>query len=168
VRKLIAIALMLVLVITLFAVYTPNAAHVEADESPTVFESIFIETPAGGHPLSKGEVRVSADGTVRIEIEGAADNQTYRAFINVDICEPGGQGTGCPTYKYIWRLGNFTTNVNGDGTLEKHLSEAIPFPPASGILTTVRQPVFAIFVPRPLPGFGPKFVTGFDVPPVIP
>jgi hypothetical protein len=155
VKKLIAITLTLVLIVTLFAVYAPNVALSGPGESPKVFESAFTITPEGDHPLDEGEVSVSKNGTVKIKIKGAADNQVYRAFLNSDDC------TGCPgvNNKCVYRLGDFTTDANGYGTLEMNLSAAIPLPCSPPLTEIIRKPTFVIFAP----GAGPKFITGFEI-----
>ena len=148
-KKLIAIAVTVVMVIAAFAMVGPVSANPPAN--PAVFESDIVARPdvtgcVHVAPLDEGEVKVFADGSVEVKIKGALANQTYDVIL--------GQ-----TYYYeppeVWKIkwihiGQFPTNVNGDG---EHTFDA------GTISTPVYSPIIAINI-----GTGPctnRYITGF-------
>ena len=142
-KKLIAVAVALVLVIALFAMVAPVGAKGPPD-NPAVFESDLIPAPWGGESLTKGEVYVRADGSVKVEIEGATGGKTY----NVWMGQANWTGSGWTIPPARWaKIGAFTTDANGDGVLTL---------PADSIVGPVVGPVFELAW-----GGVPRFITGF-------
>ena len=136
-KKLMAIALAVALVITLFAVVGPVAA--QPDGSRAVFESDIVPTPYATDTLDSGKVEVKQDGSVEIKIEGAALNRTYSVFL--------GQ-TGTPYLNPLtWTLiGTITTDGNGNGKLETSITGPTITP-----VFTIQYPAYTIN----------QFATGF-------
>jgi len=104
-----------------------------------VFEADIFDV-RGGDPLTKGEVYVRLDGSVKVEIEGAASDETYRVVL---IC--GKCGNTVTTV-----LGMIDTDSNGDFVLT----------------TTLLPRVYASPRVAVDKGFGTpaEFVSGFRLP----
>ncbi len=126
-KKLIAIVVPVALVITAFAIVGPVGAG--PPENPAVFEANIVDLDRSD-PLDEGEVYVRADGSVKVKIEGALENATYKVYFSGHAVPPN------------WQVSPFTLigtiNTDGDGNGQLELG-------ADTITTgTVTSPVFAI------------------------
>lgn len=142
-KKLIALAVAVVLVITAFAMVGPVSAGPPAN--PAVFESVLIPAPWGSESLTKGEVYVRADGSLKLEIEGATGDQTYNVWMG-QANWVSGSGWTIPAVNWV-KIGSFKTDANGDGSLTLG---------ADSIVGPVVGPVFELAW-----GGVPRFITGF-------
>ena len=141
-KRIMAIAVAVVMVITVFAMVGPVSAG--PPDNPAVFEANIVPTSWGTHPLDEGEVKVKADGSVEVKIEGAMADTTYYVWFGQQVGQPTGGWT--PTWAEI---GSFTTDTSGDGKFELD-ADSIPSP--------VTAPVFAINHPERTVT---QFVSGF-------
>ena len=107
-KRLIAIAVTVVMVITAFAMVGPVSAG--PPDNPAVFEATIVPTPWSDQSLPKGEVYVRADGSVKVEIEGALINTPYDVYLGRLVL------TDPPSWTWEWiLLGTFTTDDDGEG-----------------------------------------------------
>jgi hypothetical protein len=88
-KKLIAFVLAVVLVITVLAVAIPAVAKTQPGEVSTVFEADIVRVAGCTDPLTQGEGYVRADGSIKVEIEGAVPNKWYRVFLTYGPDIPG-------------------------------------------------------------------------------
>ena len=115
-KKLMAIAVAVVLVITAFAMVGPVSAGPPAN--PAVFEATIVPAPWSVETLTKGEFYVRADGSGKVEVEGATPgNITYDVYLGQLTSTPSfDYGTPVTPPNWIW-LGQLVTDANGDGVL---------------------------------------------------
>ena len=138
-NKVIGIILAMVMVITTSALSLPVLAKTQPGETRAVFEADIFDI-RGGDPLNKGEVYIRTDGSVKVEIEGAAANERYRVVL---IC--GKCGDTAATV-----LGMIYTDNNGDFLLTSTLQPKVYVSPR-------------VSVDKGL-GTQAEFVSGFRVP----
>lgn len=134
-KKLIAIAVV-VLVITVFVMVGSVGAKGPPDASErTVYETAIVPTGWGTDSLDEGEVKVFADGSVMVKIEGAEPDETYYVFF--------GWQDGLPEayWQTTWDLTIGPLFTDGDGNGEFSL-------PEGSISGPVIAPVFAINRPE--------------------
>ena len=150
-KRLIAIALVVALVVTAIAASIPAFAAHGGGKGPhcgkqAVFESDFISIPVPGNDeFTGGVVRVRESGDVSVVIRGAPAGRTYE--VSIGFADPDG------THVYEL-LGVMTEHKNGKYSFETTLSSP-PFPPV------ISGPMFVIFdQDRPFPN-PPQFTTGF-------
>lgn len=151
-KKLIAIALVVALVITALAVAIPVGAAPGGVKGPpggnkAVFESDIIDIPGNDELTGGGEVCVRSNGDVKVEITGAPLDKTYLVVL--------AYGEHCSLASF---LGSMTEYDDGEYKLETSLSSAIPELP---LTLTVGGPVFVILDSEE----APQFVSGFSYTP---
>lgn len=161
-KKLIAVALAVALVITLFAVIAPASGKSQPGEVRSVFESDFVPAlEVGDYSFVKGEVCVREDGSVKVEIEGVEKEgvpPTDETFIvKMYYGKPG-------PWEFQTTLGMIEIDADGYGVLETSLAKAVQ--PVYGRVPT---PTFVIATPvpggSPPPPPIPRFVNSFQAPP---
>jgi hypothetical protein len=150
VKKLIAIALVVALVVTAIAVAIPTFASPNGDQ--VVFESDFIAVPMPGYDtFTDSEVRVLEGGDLKVEIDGAPAGRIYNVMM------------GCTlpiNVRQYFPLGVMTEEDSGDYKLEMTLSSSSP-----PFLTIISAPDFVIYrSDLPPPYNPPQFTTGFYLP----
>lgn len=118
-KKLMAIAVAVVLVLTLGSgVVFAGKEGSQPEGELAVFEATIVPTPWSDQSLTKGEVYVRADGSVKIEIEGALINTPYDVYLGRLVL------TDPPSWTWEWiLLGTFTTDDDGEGDLDTTISE---------------------------------------------
>ncbi len=144
-KKLIAIAVAVMMVITLFAVVAPVSAGDDGDE--VVFEASVVPGAFNTDEIDKGEVKVYADGGFDIKIEGAPGYKTYYVVVGQWV-EFDGHG------KIKWYLNEswtLTTDEEGEG--EFH-GDAGTLPSGNWSLFNLADHLGA---------GGNQFVSGFEV-----
>jgi hypothetical protein len=129
VKRLIAIALVVALVITAIAVTIPVFA--DPGGNRVVFESDFFDNPDEADTFTGGDVCVRASGDIKVEIKGAPAGKGY--FVVLVF----GQ---CPDLVPVW-LGDMTEYNNGRYKLETSLSCGPAIPPIPPI---INAPCFLI------------------------
>ena len=140
-KKLIAIAVTVVLVIAAFTMV--GAVSAGPPVNPAVFEADIVAAPWGGDSLSEGKVEVKADGSAEVKIEDATAGVTYRVWL--------GQASWSPWTLGEWiELGTITIDSSGNGVLEL---------PAGSISGQWTGPVLAISR-----GGTNHFISGFNLP----
>ena len=145
-KKLIAVALAVALVITLFAVIAPVGAQPGGVRS--VFESDIIIATGGDYSFIEGKVDVRGNGTVEVKIEGVyPTGDTFIVVMNYGV--PDGEFQP----REFWALlGTITIDADGYGVLNTTI------PPDNKFVGT---PDFVIATTSPLK---PQFVDGFENP----
>ena len=129
-KKLMAIALAVVMLIAMFAVVGPVSA-VQPDPSERgIYEAGIVPVPwvTPTPPLDEGEVKVWADGSVEIKLKGAQPDTEYHLTLLT-------MSTPWVGYWTSPRILYFTTDGNGD--CEQRSAAAI-------VPSSVVAPVFAI------------------------
>jgi hypothetical protein len=117
VKRLIGIAVLTALVVTAVAVVMPVGAK---SENGLVYNGVLGSIPDSVDVLDRGEVKIWADGKVKVEIKVAnAVNQTY-----VVLLEWGG-----PDAREVSRLGEITTDGKGHAIQFYDLADLSPLPP---------------------------------------
>lgn len=133
-KKVMAIAVAVVMLIAVFAVVGPVGAS-QPDGGRAVYEADIVPTGWGTDPLDEGEVYVREDGSVMVKIEGAVPDRTYYVFFGQQV----GQPISAWTLTWGNPIGSFTTDGDGNGE----------FSLGSGSITgPVIAPVFAINHPE--------------------
>jgi len=119
VKKLITIAVAVVVVLTLGsgAVFAGKEGS-QPGAVRAVFEADIVPAPWSGETLTKGEFYVRADGSAKVEVEGATPgNITYDVYLGQLTSTPSfDYGTPVTPPNWIW-LGQLVTDANGDGVL---------------------------------------------------
>ena len=105
-KKLIAIAVAVVLVVGGFSLVMPASA-----EPDIVFEASIVPGAFNDHPLGKGEVKVYSDGTFEIEVEGCNNVQTYDVHVGQWVNVNGHGGINW----YDGSVATLTTDEEGEG-----------------------------------------------------
>ena len=146
-KRLIAIALVVALAVTAIAVAIP--AFAAPGGSPVVYETRMINAIEGSDNYLDecGEVRVKANGDVKMEIEGAPAGQPYGVVIYHG--DPFG-----PTFQF---LGPMTEYDDGEYKFEGSLTSAFP-PPAPPLVALTG---FCVVDTTEPPGSLPYFIDGF-------
>jgi len=140
------------LLITALSVNMP----VGAADNP-IFEANIVDGAYPVHPIDKGEVKVYADGTFVIKIEGTKANETYKVSVGRWM------GTNAPNWIYWKKIlvdndGDpltMTTDEEGEGSV-------------SGSLPSGHWSLFGLNDATqdedPLPAGINRFVSGFQAP----
>jgi len=143
VKRLIGIAVIMALLVTLVVVVMPVGAN---SEKGLVYSAVLGEIPGSAHTLERGEIKVWADGSVKVEIKVAdAVNQTY--FVNLHF--------GPNPNRQLVNLGEITTDNKGHAIRYYNVNDL------SGLPSPIPDPGFAIikFIsqgqPPTLAGFVP-------------
>ena len=142
-KKLIAIAVTVVLVIAAFGMAMPTSA-----EPNIVYETNIVPGPWPANevdPLDKGQVKVCSDGMVEIEIEGAVPSRTYTVGI--------GHWIGGSTVSWSFP-GTLTTDEDGEGSYTGTLPSG-----TYRLLFALNYPPYAT-----LYGHANVFISGFEIP----
>ena len=141
-KKLIAIGVAVVLVITMFATATPVTGGPPDPSERAVYEANIADLDRPD-PLDEGEVKVFADGSVEIKIKGAAQDKTYEVYFSGDALPP--------YWGVDWTsIGQFTTDAEGNCDFAGSIS--------TGQYTA---PVFAIN--RVGASLATQFASGFEI-----
>jgi len=118
---------------------------------------IFPPSPI---PLDKGEVRANDKGEVRVDLEGAAPDTTYRIYVG-NFAIGGGFFPRYPDAVCCRPIGTVTTRADGkfDGAITTPLGAEFVFPAG----TSIAQPNF-VFTYIPAGGSEQAvYTTGFAV-----
>ena len=144
-KKIIAVVLAAVVVITLFSFGMPVVAKDQPEGGKKVFEAEIVDIPRpGSDTLEKGEVCVRAHGGIKIRLNGVSPaGETYMVTI---VSGP----VDTPVVDF---LGLITTDSNGDA-VENSWS-------ISGLKTGARF-LFRRHIPGPPPPL--EFASGFEIP----
>lgn len=134
-KKIIILAVTVVLLITAFAVVGPVGASPPA----AVFEADLVPTPWATDSLSSGKVEVKQDGSLEIKIVGAAANRTYDVWLGHTVTN------NLNPLQWTW-IGTITTDGTGDGKLETSITSPVTAP-----VFTIQYPIYKIN----------QFATGF-------
>ena len=143
-KKLIAITLAVVLVISLIAAI-PVLAKTQPHNCRAVFESDIVALELDGQELDKGEVWIREDGSYKVEIEGAelveGDEYTVRLRYNLVT---------------VVELGTIEINEDGEGMIEGWLSDVAVED------EVVKLPWVVILDDEDFPQFGSGFYAPLD------
>jgi hypothetical protein len=95
--------------------------------------------PASPIPLAKGEVRADDKGEVRVDLEGAVPDTTYRIYVG-NFAIGGGFAPRYPDFVCCRPIGTVTTRANGrfSGAITTPLGAEFVFPAG----TALAQPNF--------------------------
>jgi hypothetical protein len=116
VKRIIGIAVITALVVTAIAFVVPVGAK---SENGLVYNAVLFSIPDSDDVLDRGEVKIWADGKVKVEIKVAnAVNQTY-----IVLLEWGG-----PSARTASLLGHITTDDQGHAIQFYDLADLLPVP----------------------------------------
>jgi len=116
--------------------------------------------PASPLPLDEGEMRAGANGTVIVDLEGAAPGTTYKVYVG-SFFIGGGFVQRYPDGACCSSIGTVTTNAEGrfEGHITTPAKAEFVFPAG----TSLAQPSFVFTF---IPAEGPEqavYTTGFSV-----
>jgi len=146
-KRLIAVMAVAILVTAALAIAVPVGAKSQPGGVRATWESDILDVPSGDS-LSRGEACVRVDGSVKVEIEGAAPLKTYWVWL---VHGPA------PSFQ---NLGSITTDGAGNGVLDTVLSSLSP--PITGNIYAPRVTLTETLDPLSLRN--PMFVSGFQAP----